>query len=352
MFILKLLVFILVLGVIILVHELGHFLWAKKFKVHIYEFSIGMGPVIYTHKGKDKIDYNLRAIPIGGFVSMAGEVYEDDDTKKIPKKAFMCNKPWYQRIIIMVAGVVNNFIFAILVLFATACIWGGSILKPVVYSVVKDSPMEKAGVVAGDKILKINNHKVSSWEVAQIYLFMKDADNVYDFEIQHADGTIETKGITPSIIKDEETKKDVKLFGVAIEGEKTTNIVEHFKYAFVKFQSIVNSMVLTVYGLISGKISINNLSGPVGIFSVVGESLSAGIQYLLYITAFLSINVGVVNILPFPAFDGGRVLFLLIEKIKGSPVNSKFENMCHTIGFALLMLLMIYITIHDIVGLF
>ena len=99
MWIISVLLLILILGVIILIHELGHFFWAKKFGVHIYEFSIGMGPVIYSKKGKDKIIYNLRAIPIGGFVSMAGEVYEDDDTKKIPKDKFMCNKPWYQRVI-------------------------------------------------------------------------------------------------------------------------------------------------------------------------------------------------------------------------------------------------------------
>ena len=352
MFFIKLLIFILVMGLIILIHELGHFLWAKKFKVHIYEFSIGMGPIIYTHKGKDKIDYNIRAIPIGGFVAMAGEVYEDDDTKKIPKKDFMCNKPWYQRVLILIAGVTNNFILAICLLFISACIWGGSILVPKVDSVLEGSAMSEAGVVAGDTILKINNHKVKSWEVAQIYLFMDDNDGTYDFEIRHQDGSVDVKSIAPKMIKDEETGEEVRQFGISITSETSNNILEHIKYAFVKFQCTVNSMIVTLYGLITGKISVNNLSGPVGIFNVVGESISYGVYYLIYITAFLSINVGVINILPFPAFDGGRVFFLIIEKIKGSPVNSKFENTCHTIGFILLMILMVYITIHDIVGLF
>src|SRR5574344_1772952 len=150
MVILKILVFVLILGLIILVHELGHFLWAKKFNVHIYEFSIGMGPVIHTHKGKDGIDYNIRAVPIGGFVAMAGEVYEDNDD--IPAKDFMCNKPAWQRLIILVAGVVNNFILALVLLFVTASIWGGTVLKPIVKNVVEGSPMAEAGVKSGDTI--------------------------------------------------------------------------------------------------------------------------------------------------------------------------------------------------------
>ena len=282
---------------------------------------------------------------------MAGEVYEDDDSKKLKKSDFMCNKPWYQRLIILVAGVVNNFILAIILLFVCSLLWGQTAVTPKVASVVQDSPMAKAGIVAGDTITKINNHKVSTWDVAQIYLYMKDSDNVYDFEVLHENGEIDTYSVTPEKTKNEKDE-DVILFGVNIEQNQSKNFFSSIKYAFVKFQSIVNSMVLTVYALITGKISINALSGPVGIFQVVGASLSQGIYYLVYITALLSINVGVINILPFPAFDGGRVLFLIIEKIKGSPVNSKIENLCHTIGFILLIILMIYITIHDIIRIF
>ena len=352
MFILKLLVFVLILGIIILIHELGHFFWAKKFGVHIYEFSIGMGPILKTHKGKDGIDYNLRAVPIGGFVAMAGEVYEDDDLKKIPKKKFMCNKPWYQRVIILIAGVVNNFLLAILLLFVTACIWGGKTLTTVVDTVKDQSPMAMAGVAPGDKIIGINGHKISSWDVAQIYLAMKDDDGAYDFEIEHDDGKRETYSVTPQKITDEATGKETILFGVGIKTETSNNLLQHIKYAFLKFQSIVNSMYLTVLGLITGKIAVSALSGPVGIFEVIGQSMAAGVYYVIYITAFLSINVGVINILPFPAFDGGRVFFLIVEKIKGSPVNSKFESICHTVGFMLLILLMLYVTIQDIIRLF
>lgn len=351
MWFLTLLLLIFILGIIILVHELGHFFWAKKFGVHIYEFSIGMGPVLKTHKGKDGINYNIRAVPIGGFVSMAGEVYEDDESKKIPKKRFMCNKPWWQRLIILVAGVVNNFILALVLLFVSALIWGGNSLEPVVDEAISDYPIAEAGIVAGDRIIGINGHKVTTWDVGQIVLAMKNKNDYYTFKIEHKDGKVDEYKITPKT-ETNENGEETKVFGVRIKATELTGFGGALKYAFQKFGSIVHSMWLTVTGLITGKISLGALSGPVGIYQVVDQSVSYGLDYVIYIIAFLSLNVGFINILPFPAFDGGRVLFVLIEKIKGSPVDSKFENTCHTIGFLLLMLLMIVITIHDIIRLF
>ena len=345
MWFISLLILIFILGIIILVHEFGHFIWAKIFKVHIYEFSIGMGPIIFTHKGKDKIDYNIRAIPLGGFVSMAGEVYEDDD--KIDKKSFMCNKPWWQRIIILVAGVTNNFIMALLILFVSALIWGGNISLPVVDDVVEDFPMEKAGIVAGDKILEINGRKVNNWDAAQILFIMESKDNKYELKIENEDGKVRDVIVEPKVEKSDDGI-ETKTFGIYIKTETLKGFFGSIKYAFLKFGSIVESMALTIEGLFTGKISLQALSGPVGMYEVIDSSIGYGLNYMLYIVAFLSINVGFINILPFPAFDGGRVFFLIIEKIKGSPVNSKFENTCHLIGFALLILLMIYITIQDI----
>lgn len=349
MWLLTLIVFILILGVIVLVHELGHFLWAKKFGVFIYEFSIGMGPVIYSKKGKDGILYNIRALPIGGFVSMAGEVYEDDKT--VPKDRCLCNKPIWQRIIVMAAGVMNNFIMAILLLFVIALIWGSNSLTPKIEAVVEDYPMAEAGVVKGDVIVAINNKKVSSWEEAQIMLYYKNKNDYYEFKIKHEDGTVDDYKITPKYEENEEGKKS-PVFGVHINQEKTYGLWNKIKYAFEKFAAVVSSMWLTVVGLVTGKISVNALSGPVGIYGVVGQSVSYGLYSVVYLIAYLSINVGVINIIPFPAFDGGRILFLIIEKIKGSPVNQKFENWCHTIGFALLMILILYVTINDIIKLF
>lgn len=357
LFIIKILLLLFILGIIILVHEFGHFIWAKTFGVHIYEFSIGMGPLLHTHKGKkDGINYNIRAIPIGGFVSMAGEVYDsgevDENNKKIKKDKLMCNKKWWQRLIILVAGVVNNFILAIVILFIYTLIWGGGAITPKVLNVVEDKPASAAGLKSGDVITNINGYNVSSWDKAQIILYYKNTNEYYTFEVKHTDGTKEEIKIKPEIIKDEETGAESKLFGIQIDAEDTSNVFKSFIYSIRKFNSIISSMVYTIWGLISGKIGLSALSGPVGIYEVVGETINYGINYFLYILAFLSINVGFINILPFPAFDGGHVLFLIIEKIKGSPVNAKIENTCHLIGFILVFLLMIIVTISDIIKLF
>lgn len=356
MFIVKFVLLMLVLGIIILVHEFGHFIWAKKFGVHIYEFSIGMGPLLFTHKGKkDNIDYNIRAIPIGGYVSMAGEVY-DDAEEEISKDKLMCNKPWYQRLIVLVAGVVNNFILAIILLSFYALVWQGGAIAPKVQEVVADTPAAKTNLKAGDTIVKINGYKVRNWDRAQIILYYKTKSKTYTFDVKHSNGKYETIKIVPEEIKDDETGATRKVFGIAIANENTSNIFKAIGYGFRKFGSIMSSMTATIGGLITKKISLKELSGPVGIYQIVGESvklkLGMAISYIVYITAFLSINVGYINILPFPAFDGGHVFFILVEKIKGSPVNAKFENTCHLIGFALIFLLMIIVTINDIIKLF
>ena len=349
MWILTILLLIFILGIIILIHELGHFFWAKKFGVYIYEFSIGMGPIIKSKKGKDGIYYNLRAFPIGGFVQMAGEVYEDDN--KIPKEKFMCNKPWYQRFIILVAGVVNNFILAIVILFFLGLIWGPSVMTPTIGEIIPNSASEKAGLEVGDTILKINDKKVNNWDTGQIYLVYKNESNIYNFEVKKANGEIETIKVEPEIKKDEKGN-ETKTFGFGLAKPTEKGFFTSIKYAFQKFGSIVNSMRLTIGGLFTGDLSIKALSGPVGMYKVVEQSLEHGIAQIVYIIAFLSINVGFLNILPFPAFDGGRLVFLVIEKIKGSPVDSNLENKFHMVGFILLIILMIYITFQDVINLF
>lgn len=349
MWFINLLLLIFILGVIILIHEFGHFICAKKFGVHIYEFSIGMGPVIYTHKGKDNIDYNIRAFPIGGFVSMAGEVYEDNN--KIKKERFMCNKPWYQRLIILIAGVVNNFILAIVLLFFIALLCGATSTKPVIGTVLENSAFSKSGIEVGDEIVAINGLRASSWDRLQIALVRKNEKEAYEFVVKKSSGEEKTYQVVPEKVKNDDGTESNK-FGFGIDTTKEYGFIPSVKYAFMKFGSIVSSMGLTITSLFTGKISLKALSGPVGIYQIIGDSVSVGISQVIYIIAFLSINVGFINILPFPAFDGGRVLFLIIEKIKRGPINSKIENAFHMIGFILLMLLMVYITLQDILRLF
>ncbi|NMA51054.1 MAG: RIP metalloprotease RseP [Mollicutes bacterium] len=352
-FLLKFIILTFVLGVIILVHELGHFLWAKKFNVYIYEFSIGMGPIIYTRKGKDGITYNIRVIPIGGFVSMAGEVYDDD--KKVPKERLMCNRPWWQRIIILASGVINNFILAIIIISFLANISPGTAIKPVVEEVLEGSPAAKANIKKGDLIKEINGYKVSNWDKAQIILYYKNKKNYHTFKVEHSDETVDIYKIKPEKIKDE-NGIERKIIGISIKPSDTKGFLKSIKYGFQKFGALIDSMCYTIWGLISGKVSISALSGPIGIFEVVGQTVKysfvEGIKYVLYLIAFLSINVGFINILPFPAFDGGHILFLIIEKIIGKPLDSRIESMAHIIGFALIMLLMAVVTISDIIKLF
>ncbi len=340
---------ILILGAIILIHELGHFMWAKIFKVHIYEFSLGMGPVLLSKKGKDNVDYNIRAVPIGGFVSMAGEVYEDGEENKIEKSSYMCNKPWWQRIIILVAGVTYNFISAIIILFFISFLWKAPTQTTEIKAVSPGLPMEAAGIKEGDVIVEINGHKTSSWDVAQIVLFFEDEDNVYEFKVDR-DGEVLTFNVTPSVIKDE-NGNEVRQFGIHINAVEPEGIVDSLKYSVTRFGTIVESMILTLSGLFTGKLSLGALSGPIGMYEAVDASASAGLLSVFSLIALLSINVGFLNILPFPAFDGGRVIFVFIEKIKGSPVNSKVENMFHFVGFILLMILTVYIAIQDIIRL-
>ena len=351
MWILSIVILILILGIIILVHEFGHFIWAKMFHVHIYEFSIGMGPKVLTRKGKDGIDYNLRAIPIGGFVAMAGEVYEDDDTKKIPKEKFMCNRPWYQRLVILIAGVFNNFLLAIIILIVLGLVWGSPSLEPRVGKVIEGYPAEAAGMKDNDLILSVNGSKVITWDKAQLLFLLKDKDNKYEIEVKHDNGKKELLVITPKVEKDKDGN-ETKIFGIQTTGEIKKGLPNAIKYGFQKFSSTIGQMWLTVVNLFTGGLSINALSGPVGIYTVVGESRKAGIYSVLYLIAYLSINLGLMNILPIPALDGGHVLFLVIEKIRGKKIDAKIENTATMIFFALLIALMIYVSIHDVIRIF
>ena len=347
---LNLLLFIFILGLLIFAHELGHFLTAKKSGVYIYEFSIGMGPEIKSIKGKDGILYSIRALPIGGFVQMAGEIYEDDDTKKVPKEQFMCNRPWYQRLIILVAGVFNNFLLAIILLFAMALIWGAPSLKPVVYDVTDGYPAKKAGIKAGDVIKSINGSKVKTLDKTQLLLLLKTKDDKYQITVEHKNGQTATYEVVPKKEKNDDGD-EVKVFGIQTKTNITKGFGSSVKYAFTKFGSVVEQMWLTIVNLFTGKISISAMSGPVGIYSVVGETRSAGVESVIYLIAYLSINLGIMNILPIPALDGGHLLFLIIEKIRGKKIDEKIEGITTTIFFALLLLLMLYITIHDVIRL-
>lgn len=348
-FIVTLILFILILGSIVFVHEFGHFMMAKLNGVYVYEFAIGMGPKIWSKKGKET-EYTLRAIPIGGFCMMAGEDLEDDDLKKIPKeKRLQAKKPW-QRFLIMFFGAGNNFICAVLLLFLIGLIWGGSSMEPVITSVVKNSAAATSGVEAGDRVLEINGHSIATTDDISLYLAIANPEEASDIKVRKENKKVETYSVQPKKKKvDGETTYQ---YGIGMQQDVEKGILPALEFTGKKTISIFKQMAVTVGYLFTGGISISQLSGPVGIFSVVGEQSSAGIMNILYLVAFLSINVGFINLLPIPAFDGGHILFIIIEKIKGSPVKPETENMIHTVGLFLLMLLMVVITFNDILRLF
>lgn len=348
-FIVTLILFILILGSIVFVHEFGHFMMAKLNGVYVYEFAIGMGPKIWSKKGKET-EYTLRAIPIGGFCMMAGEDLEDDDLKKIPKeKRLQAKKPW-QRFLIMFFGAGNNFICAVLLLFLIGLIWGGSSMEPVITSVVKNSAAATSGIEAGDRILEINGHSISTTDDISLYLAIANPEEASDIKVRKENKKVETYSVQPK--KKKVAGETTYQYGIGMQQDVEKGILPALEFTGKKTISIFKQMAVTVGYLFTGGISISQLSGPVGIFSVVGEQSSAGIMNILYLVAFLSINVGFINLLPIPAFDGGHILFIIIEKIKGSPVKPETENMIHTVGLFLLMLLMVVITFNDILRLF
>ena len=343
--------FILILGVIVLVHEFGHFIFAKMFGVHVYEFSIGMGPKIWgtKPKKKGKTPLNIRAFPIGGYVSLAGEEVDSDDDKKIPVKDRLYSKPKWQRFLIMFFGAGNNFILALLILFSLGLFKGSPIMDPVVRELDESYPMYQAGIRVNDRFVSINNQKVDTSDDVQVYLALAQKDAEATF-VMERNGEKTTYKITP--VKEKENDETIYRFGIVFENKYEKGCIPAIKYTFTKTGALLKQMCIVIKSLFTGRLGLNNLSGPVGIYGIVGEAKAYGFSNILYLIAVLSINVGFINLIPLPAFDGGRILFLIIEAIKGSPVSPKTEGMIHTVGFILLIILMIIITLNDIIKLF
>lgn len=344
--ILTLLLFIIILGLIVLVHEGGHFIFAKLTGVHVYEFSIGMGPVLLKHIAKDKTQYSIRAIPIGGFVSLAGEEISEEERKKTKGKNLQ-DKTVFQRFLVMFMGVGNNFIFAFLILFLMGLIYGAPSTVPRISDVTIDDPAYLAGLEAGDIINSINGHKVKYLDDISLYLTVSDLSKPVNFEVTKKSGEKNRYTVVPAKTKDDKGE-DKYILGITLKAEEEHGFGKSISYAFKEECAIFKQMFVVIGNLFTGGVKMSQLSGPVGIYSIVDQTKTIGIAALLSLTALLSVNVGVINLLPFPAFDGGRILFLVIEKIKGSPVDAKVENTIHTIGFVLIIALMLYVTWNDI----
>ena len=335
--------FILILGITVFIHELGHFIFAKKAGIYCYEFSIGMGPVIKKWKRKnDETDYCLRLFPIGGYVAMAGEQIDDDDN--VPAKKRLYNKSWSQRFMVIIAGVMMNFILAITIFFLLGLTQGTQSKHAYISMIEEKMPAYNSGLSVGDKITHLNGKTIDA-NMLQLKIMVDEGDSI-DLTVEHTNGEKETIDIKPK--KTDEGYK----FGFGLELKRETGFLNSLIYAFRKTGSLINQMVHIIFYLITGQLAFNNLSGPVGIYEAVGVTAKAGFASLIYLLGYISLNVGFMNLLPIPAFDGGRLFFLIIEKIKGSPVSAKVENTVHAIGMFFLLGLMVIITFNDILRIF
>lgn len=341
--------FILVLGITVLIHELGHFIFAKKAGVYIYEFSIGMGPCLFKWRRKnDETQYSIRLLPIGGYVQMAGEDLETRDDK-ISSDKQMCNKKWHERFLIIIAGILFNFILAIILLFVVGLVNGAPSNKPIISKIDKEYPIYETNLQEGDLITKINDKKISTTDRLILELQVSSGEKV-SLEVKHQNGKKEKIVVKPILV--EEGGQSGYKYGFSLDNNVDKSFIGAVKYGFTKTLSLLQQMIFIIFYLITGQLSLNSLAGPIGIFNIVGAAASEGFINVIYLIGYISVNVGFINLLPIPAFDGGRLLFLIIEKIKGKPINPKVENMIHSIGFILLMLLMIIISYNDIIRLF
>lgn len=374
--IITLLCFILVLGVTVFIHELGHFLFAKKAGIYCYEFSLGMGPVLWKFNRKnDETTYAIRLFPIGGFVQMAGEAVDLDED--IPKEKRMQSKTWMQRFLTVSAGVIFNFLLALIIFFTVGMITGTDDQKAYVGSIGENFNVSSTNLQVGDRVLKINGKDSWSYNKALLLLMTSEGKTI-SLEVKHENGTKEIINVEPTLVKpildddkkvtgyevvSEKTDDSEYKYGIGLNTKATSvkiksvkdffsNIYHAIIYSFVSFVSLIEQMLYTIFYLCVGKISLKSLSGPVGIYQVVGESAKYGFINVIYLIGYICVNVGFINLLPLPAFDGGRVFFMIIEAIRKKPVSPKVENIIHAVGLVLLMILMVVITFNDIVRIF
>ena len=333
---------VLVFGLLIFIHELGHFLTAKACGVKVNEFALGMGPTIFKiNRGETK--YALRLFPIGGFVSMEGE-----EESSQHENAF-CNKPVWKRILIVCAGAFMNIILGFVVMIFLVSLTGGSKIATTTVSQFRDGAVSSgSGLQVGDRILKINDSSIFvDYDI--IYALMRDDDGIVSMQVKRDGQKITLKNVTFQVISQEDGVNNI-FFDFTVTGnDKTAGAV--LRQAFFKTFSVVKIVWSSVMDLITGKFSMNQLSGPVGVATAIGDASKQGADSFFMMVVFITVNLGVFNLLPLPALDGGRLIFLIIEGVRRKPVNPKYEGYVHFAGFALLILLMVFVTYHDIVKL-
>jgi regulator of sigma E protease len=331
---------VVVFGVLIFVHELGHFIAAKACGIKVNEFALGMGPKIYSfQRGETK--FSLRLLPIGGYCAMEGEEDESHDSRAYS------NKPRWQRAIVLLAGAFMNVLLGFIIIFCL--IASQSALGSTTIGQFTDNPTSSKWLQVGDKIVSINGSAMHISTDIQLGL-IESNKGVADIKVIRDGKLMEFKNVQFQMTDDGSGGKAmIQDFLVLGEPKTLPGMLYH---SFFWTIAIVKLVWVTVIKLVTGTYGIKVLSGPVGVTVAMGQAASQSMFTLLYMVAMIAVNLGVVNLLPLPALDGGKLLFVVIEAIRRKPVKPKYEGWVHLVGFALLMLLFVVVTYNDIVRAF
>lgn len=327
---------------LIFVHECGHYLTARLFKVSIREFAIGMGPKILRRTSKKTgIAYSLRLLPIGGFVSMVGEDEESDDENAFSKK------PVWQRIIITVAGAAMNILIGILVMGILVAVQENLPSTTISRFYTEDAVSYNAGLRVGDTVTKIDDTTVHIANDMVYEIMRKGIEPLDVTVIRDGQKIVLNDVVFPTITESGTLFGDIDFY-VMPESKTPLTILKH---AFFRSVSTINMIWESLYDLVTGRYGVESVSGPVGVTEALGEAAQESTTNLVYLSVVISMNLGIMNLLPLPALDGGRLIFQVIELIRRKPVRPEIEGYIHFVGLVLLMILMVAITFKDIMNL-
>ena len=340
MIVLYVLLALFVFGVMILVHELGHFTFAKIFKVAINEFSIGMGPKIFSKKLKDGVSYSLRLFPIGGYVAMEGETEESDNPNSFDKK------PAYQRFIIVSAGAIVNIIIAIIIVFFLSLATSSFGTTTIDYFAGGIDSYQ--GLMENDTVISVNNDKVSTLQELN-YAIMMNGDKPSQILVLRDGKEVLIKDVTFPTKDENGFLYGLRTFEVYYEKSNIFNIIEN---TFRTSLSTVRLIWDSIIGLITGKFGFKQLSGPIGVTGAMVDVVKDGPYSFFFFVSVISMNLGIFNLLPIPALDGGTLFFTLIEMIFKKRIPKKIEDNLKIVAFGLLILLVIVVSIKDVIMLF
>lgn len=334
---------IFVFGLLVMAHEAGHFLVAKKAGVTVYEFSLGFGPRLLGLKRGGTL-YTLRLLPLGGYVRMAGMEEEDRDVEGSFNK-----KTVSQRMGVAVAGPIMNLALAAVLFIMVFTVLGipQVIDSNVIGEVVEGRPAAAAGLMAGDRILAVNEKPTANWqEVVEQIRSQGSGDKPINLTLER-EADRWTTSVTPEL--------NGQVYQIGIRPQiyyQRLGVIEGISMGFQQTITLTAAMLMGLLHIFTQGVSPGELAGPVGIIQMTGEAAQGGLANLLYFAGVLSINLAILNLLPIPALDGSRVIFLLLEKLRGRPVEPDREGLIHLIGFALLMALVLVLTYQDVMRLF